>query len=80
MSKKNEPEIADVIDTIYDCLEMRMSDADMKGWLRMPNTSLKGLTPNEMLRAGKARELLSHIEKAFGFACSSTPTLVETLQ
>lgn len=79
--RKINDDLADVIDNIYDCLEEKLQPEEMKAWLRAPNQSLPNqMSPNEMMRAGRARDLLPLVRAEFSCPCASTPPLSETLQ
>lgn len=75
-------DVPDIIDEIYDCVEKHLTEDDaLKTWLRAPHEKLPhNMSPNEMLKAGKAGELLKVVRTEFGCDCSSTPQVSETLQ
>lgn len=66
---------ADTIDELYDLIETFFAnDRDLiLGWLTSPNQYLNNESPNEMLKAGRAGELLEFIKS---YMQKTTPVLV----
>lgn len=73
-------DIPDMIDEIYDRIERRFigDPTDIKEWLSTPTLALAGKSPNDLLKAGRARELLDHV-KTWESAEPSTPPAADPI-
>lgn len=59
-------DIPDAIDEIYDRVETLFAndEALVRGWFNTPNPGLhKSMTPNEMLKGKRVRELLGYVQQ-----------------